>query len=126
MTRGGGVRNPLKNRVIVITHTCNNTFFFTFIYMRGKISKKEGSIVKRFLKLGVKTILLATILTVLLTSAIFAAETVGPAPNSGDGESDGSGLESPYGPIGDTGSGSGPLGPAPNSGDGDPDGSGFE
>ena len=40
----------------------------------------------------------------------------GPAPNSGDGVSDGSGFENPSTP--------GP-GPAPNSGDGVSDGSGF-
>lgn len=40
----------------------------------------------------------------------------GPAPNAGDGVSDGSGFEDPenFG-----------MGPAPNSGDGIPDGSGF-
>ena len=52
----------------------------------------------------------------------------GPAPNSGDGISDGSGLDSPNGPVGegnsDTGNGS--NGPAPNSGDGVPDGSGMD
>ena len=51
----------------------------------------------------------------------------GPAPNSGDGVSDGSGFDSPNGPNGPaTGSGNGPAGPAPNSGDGVPDGSGFD
>ena len=44
----------------------------------------------------------------------------GPAPNSGDGISDGSGWEVPP-----KGANSGP-GPAPNSGDGIPDGSGWE
>ena len=46
----------------------------------------------------------------------------GPAPNSGDGVPDGSGLEAPNGPNGDTDGG---VGPAPNAGDGIPDGSGF-
>lgn len=47
---------------------------------------------------------------------------VGPAPNSGDGVSDGSGLDSPfYNGLPDVDS----PGPAPNSGDGIPDGSGF-
>lgn len=41
----------------------------------------------------------------------------GPAPNSGDGDPDGSGNDGSFGP----GNGNGP---APNSGDGDPDGSG--
>ncbi len=45
----------------------------------------------------------------------------GPAPNSGDGVSDGSGFE---GDAGDSTASPGD-GPAPNSGDGDPDGSGF-
>jgi len=40
----------------------------------------------------------------------------GPAPNSGDGEPDGSGFEEPFGNG---------LGPAPNSGDGIPDGPGW-
>lgn len=48
---------------------------------------------------------------------------MGPAPNSGDGVSDGSGFEAPMGPNGADGSQS--VGPAPNSGDGIPDGSGF-
>ncbi|MBN1281195.1 MAG: hypothetical protein JXA00_06060 [Candidatus Thermoplasmatota archaeon] len=50
----------------------------------------------------------------------------GPAPNSGDGIPDGSGLEPPYGPqfAGNSGNGYGP-GPAPNSGDGIPDGPGW-
>jgi len=46
-----------------------------------------------------------------------------PAPNSGDGVSDGSGYVNPIGPSGD--GAVGPVGPAPNSGDGIPDGSGF-
>ena len=41
----------------------------------------------------------------------------GPAPNSGDGISDGSGFEGDPSSPGE--------GPAPNSGDGVPDGSGF-
>ena len=49
-----------------------------------------------------------------------AASNVGPAPNSGDGIPDGSGLEPPYGNPDNPG-----IGPAPNSGDGIPDGSGF-
>ena len=49
-----------------------------------------------------------------------------PAPNSGDGVSDGSGFDSPNGPNdSDAVAGNGPVGPAPNSGDGVPDGSGF-
>ena len=49
----------------------------------------------------------------------------GPAPNSGDGVPDGSGLGDPdNGPSG-AGEENGQDGPAPNSGDGVPDGSGF-
>ena len=47
---------------------------------------------------------------------------LGPAPNSGDCDPDGSGLDSPNGPNGESDGG---QGPAPNSGDGVPDGSGF-
>lgn len=60
------------------------------------------------------TILLATIAGVVLADSDGYME---PAPNSGDGNPDGSGFD------GDVGSG---PGPAPNSGDGNPDGSGFE
>ena len=72
-----------------------------------------------------KKIVSSAILLLVVASMIFgivaAAEVpFGPAPNSGDGTPDGSGLpqicpneDSP----GD--------GPAPNSGDGTPDGSGF-
>ena len=83
---------------------------------------------KKFLKLGVMMLLVATILTILLAGAAFAVEDagpMGPAPSSGDGDPDGSGLESPNVPIGEIGSGSGPVGPAPSSGDGESEGSGF-
>ena len=48
----------------------------------------------------------------------------GPAPNSGDGITDGSGFDTPGGPN-DAGTGGtdDPFGPAPNAGDGIPDGS---
>jgi hypothetical protein len=48
----------------------------------------------------------------------------GPAPNSGDGVSDGSGMDAPSGPNGSDSDSASP-GPAPNSGDGVSDGSGF-
>jgi hypothetical protein len=50
----------------------------------------------------------------------------GPAPNSGDGIPDGSGMDGRTGPNAPDvpGSSSSP-GPAPNSGDGESDGSGF-
>ena len=68
------------------------------------------------------------VLLVIIAVIILLAATsgpVGPAPNAGDGISDGSGLEAPYGTNGAVGSGSGPVGPAPNAGDGISDGSGF-
>ncbi|MBU0596435.1 hypothetical protein KJ567_07115 [Candidatus Bipolaricaulota bacterium] len=61
----------------------------------------------------------------LLVFSVFAAAANGndgPAPNAGDGISDGSGFEAPVGPIGDGDA----IGPAPNSGDGIPDGSGID
>jgi len=64
------------------------------------------------------------ILTVSAVGVLGAVETpIGPAPNAGDGVSDGSGVDSPAGPsvgIGDA------FGPAPSSGDGISEGSGLE
>lgn len=53
---------------------------------------------------------------------------MGPAPNSGDGIPDGSGLDGANGPnsVENPDVGNGPVGPAPNSGDCIPDGSGFD
>ena len=67
-------------------------------------------------------LLIVAALCVFTTSVAFAGSSDGygymkPAPESGDGISNGSGFD------GDVGSG---PGPAPNSGDGIPDGSGFE
>jgi len=66
--------------------------------------------------------LLAVLLVVLLVLGgltAYAAVATGPAPNAGDGISNGSGIDpEPVGP-GET------PGPAPNAGDGIPDGSGF-
>jgi len=64
------------------------------------------------------------VVSIVLVAAMFAVASAatGPAPNSGDGVSDGSGFDftpEPAG-IGD------PFGPAPSSGDGDSDGSGLE
>ena len=68
-------------------------------------------------------LIIATVLTlvVLSSSVAFAAAEVdvgphGPAPYSGDGIPDGSGMDNWL---------NGGPGPAPNSGDGVPDGSGF-
>jgi len=72
----------------------------------------------------ISVIAIVAILTVamlcvgVVSSAVTGASSPGPAPNSGDGISDGSGFE------GSNEDGSG-VGPAPNSGDGIPDGSGF-
>jgi len=59
-------------------------------------------------------ILIVAFLMFSFGSMVIAAH--GPAPNSGDGDPDGSGLEEPFG--------NGP-GPAPNSGDCDPNGPGW-
>lgn len=59
--------------------------------------------------------------TILVLMMLLAqAFATGPAPNSGDGVSDGSGIVA----VGPNGTGVA-RGPAPNSGDGIPDGSGF-
>jgi hypothetical protein len=64
-------------------------------------------------------VLIAAVLVVALAGTVLAAGNgfTTPAPNSGDGISDGSGF--------DAVPGSGIAGPAPNAGDGIPDGSGF-
>ncbi|MBA3010146.1 MAG: hypothetical protein KKF12_00495 [Proteobacteria bacterium] len=70
-----------------------------------------------------KLIILLTTLFILGFAMGPAMAGNGPAPNSGDGIPDGSGMDGgPYGPSGDSGDS---RGPAPNSGDGIPDGSGF-
>ena len=56
---------------------------------------------------------------VTIVTAANNEEPMGPAPNAGDGNPDGSGFDSPNGQM------NGP-GPAPNSGDGIPDGPGWE
>ena len=71
--------------------------------------------------------ILVLLMAVTLVFAVGAMMVVygdeGPAPNSGDGVSDGSGFdEGEPGPVGDGDS----LGPAPYSGDGIPDGSGMQ
>jgi hypothetical protein len=65
----------------------------------------------------------AAIVLLALTSMVcgIVAASVGPAPNSGDSISDGSGFEQPnYQNDDNLG-----MGPAPNSGDSISDGSGF-
>ncbi len=73
----------------------------------------EGVEMKRILTL------LVIVMVVFGGLAAVGKVAMGPAPNAGDGISDGNGLSpAPAGP------GSAP-GPAPNAGDGIPDGSGF-
>jgi len=55
----------------------------------------------------------------IFCGTVAAENSPGPAPNSGDGVSDGSGF------VEDHWQNEGSPGPAPNSGDGIPDGSGF-
>ncbi len=71
-------------------------------------------------KLFTLMISLALFFTVAITPVWSGSGPSGPAPNSGDGVSDGSGMEgAPNSDNGDA------LGGAPNSGDGISDGSGF-
>lgn len=62
--------------------------------------------------------ILETLVALMAAALIALATGTGPAPNSGDGVPDGSGITAPVGVC------FGP-GAAPNSGDGIPDGSGF-
>jgi hypothetical protein len=81
---------------------------------------------KKLLKMLGLTLALVAIMTVAIAGTVSASSgPMGPAPNSGDGVSDGSGFEVANGPNAEVGLGTGPVGPAPNSGDGIPDGSGF-
>ena len=81
------------------------------------------------MKKSILVILLSTILLVSFTASmvlnvhgnVTTDNGVGPAPNSGDGDPDGSGFDQPNRQNEDNIG----KGPAPNSGDGDPDGSGF-
>ena len=70
------------------------------------------------MKKALFALLIVVALCVFATSTALAGDYgyMEPAPESGDGISNGSGFD------GDAGSG---LGPAPNAGDGIPDGSGF-
>jgi hypothetical protein len=71
-----------------------------------------------------KVVLLCVIIGIVGIAENAIADGMGPAPNSGDGIPDGSGIDSPNGPNGEGLIGNGP-GPAPNSGDGIPDGPGW-
>jgi hypothetical protein len=65
--------------------------------------------------------LVAMLAVIMFYGFAIAGEHEGPAPNSGDGVPDGSGMDEPLNGNPDANS----RGPAPNSGDGVPDGSGF-
>lgn len=69
---------------------------------------------------GVAILLL--VLASIVCGLAAAEESVGPAPNSGDGVSDASGFDQPNWQNEDNPG----VGPAPNSGDGISDGSGFD
>jgi hypothetical protein len=70
-----------------------------------------------------RRIALITLLLLALSVAAMAAYAGldGPAPNAGDGVSDGSGFDNTPAPNGDADA----FGPAPNAGDGVSDGSGL-
>ena len=59
----------------------------------------------------------------LMAALLVLSLASGPAPNSGDGIPDGSGMDTQMGPNSTRGDS---PGPAPNSGDGIPDGSGMD
>jgi hypothetical protein len=69
-----------------------------------------------------KRLLVLLVVLIVALGALAVYASTGPAPNSGDGVSDGSGLPMQPGPAGD----GDPFGPADNSGDGVSDGSGME
>lgn len=68
------------------------------------------------------SILLLVFGSILCGAVAAAEEPFGPAPNSGDGISDGNGFDGDWQNADSPGDA---VGPAPNSGDGIPDGSGF-
>ncbi|GAB6145839.1 hypothetical protein [Desulfocicer niacini] len=70
-----------------------------------------------------RLIVLFTIVLVLCFTTVSSISANGPAPNSGDGISDGSGMDTQNGPNSDSGDA---PGPAENSGDGVSDGSGMD
>jgi len=73
---------------------------------------------KKLVGVAILLLVLASVVCGLAT----AEDSVGPAPNSGDGVSDGSGFDQPNWQN----EGTPGMGPAPNSGDGVSDGSGFD
>ena len=72
---------------------------------------------KKMISIAIIVLVFATMFCGIVAAAnSFGPLLDGPAPNSGDGVSDGSGLDNPVNPG---------MGPAPNSGDGVSDGPGF-
>ena len=73
-----------------------------------------------------KRVILALLVLLFILPGVAVAG--GPAPNSGNGISDGSGMDTQVGPAetGQAEDSAGPAGPAPNSGDGVNDGSGMD
>ena len=75
----------------------------------------------------IKTIVIVTcfVIGIVGITGYAVADGMGPAPNSGDGDPDGSGFDSPNGPNYEDFPGNGHGTSAPNSGDGNPDGPGW-
>ena len=101
-------------------HTCERVFHFLEqvfhdvpnISIDIRLPKLEEYNTKKIVGLVMSLLVFASI----VSGAVAADYSYGPAPSSGDGVPDGNPFIRPDNP-GD--------GPAPNSGDGDPDGSGF-
>ena len=77
------------------------------------------------IKTGILVMLVYATALVVIFSGSAIADGMGPAPNSGDSNPDGSGFDSPMGPNYEEYPGEGHGCPAPNSGDGNPDGPGW-
>jgi hypothetical protein len=75
-----------------------------------------------------KTMLIVMCLVIVIVGIAgnAIADGMGPTPNSGDCNPDGSGFDSPMGPNYEDFTGNGHGGPAPNSGDENPDGPGWD
>jgi len=89
--------------------------------MKLKIHIYYGQETKRIMKTLIVVALVAVLVAVVFVGLAVVGMQEGPAPNSGDGVSDGSGMDDPLNGNPNANS----PGPAPNSGDGVPDGSGF-
>lgn len=80
--------------------------------MDAKPSKLEGTNMKKITGLAIMLLVLTTV----FSGTVAADNSIGPAPDSGDGIPNGNPFIRPDNPG---------EGPAPNSGDCNPDGSGF-